>query len=109
MAAKKIIVVVFSLLLASTVLGRKEPTVRWGRQILTPTDDGLSAAQMVVDSNGTGNIYLVRLDDKKQDTPAQEHASMAHTSTENPILDSDLTESCGGGCCGKGCGDDTVF
>ena len=50
---KRIMVVVFSLLLTSTALGRKEATVRWGHRILTSTDIGLNAGQMVVHSNGS--------------------------------------------------------
>jgi hypothetical protein len=49
--------VVLSLSLTTAGLGDNTPTVRWGHQILTPTDDGLTSGQMVVNSNGS--IFLI--------------------------------------------------
>jgi len=51
---KRIILVVFSLCLASTAMGRTAPAVRWGHQLETDTDDVARAA--VVDSND--DIYF---------------------------------------------------
>ncbi|MFC1635840.1 hypothetical protein ACFL5Z_13455 [Planctomycetota bacterium] len=45
----KIIIVIFSLCLTSTAMGRNAPVVRWGHQLVTPTDNVARAA--VVDSN----------------------------------------------------------
>ncbi len=46
---KKIILVILSLCLTSAALGRNAPAVRWGHQLVTPTDDVARAA--VADSN----------------------------------------------------------
>ncbi|MHC4259654.1 MAG: NHL repeat-containing protein [Planctomycetota bacterium] len=51
---KRIILVIFFLYLTSTVLGRNAPAVRWGHQLVTPTDDVAHAA--VADSND--DIYF---------------------------------------------------
>lgn len=55
MSAKKTILLVFSLFLTSTTVGRNAPKVRWGHQLVTPTFDAARAA--VVDSND--DIYFV--------------------------------------------------
>ena len=65
---KRIMVVVFSLLLTSTALGRKEATVSWGHRILTSTDNGLNAGQMVVDSIGSLFFVIDRGDSVKSRT-----------------------------------------
>ncbi len=59
------IVLIFSLCLASTTLGQDAPTVRWGHQLVTPTQDSIFGA-MVVDSND--GIYIA-VSRSPQDAP----------------------------------------
>ena len=44
-----------SLLMSSTMLGKNNPTVRWGHQLVTPTKDSIFGS-MVTDSND--GIYM---------------------------------------------------
>ena len=53
---RRMFLVVFSLCLTSMVLGSKAPTIRWGHQLLTPTQDSIQGGAMVADSND--GIYI---------------------------------------------------
>lgn len=64
-ANKRVILAIFSLYLTSTTLGRSAPTIRWGNQLVTPTQDSIFGA-MVVDSND--GIYIV-VSRKPKDAP----------------------------------------
>ena len=50
----RIMLVVFSLCVTTAALGRYAPTVRWGHQLVTPTDDVPRAAV----ADGNDGIYV---------------------------------------------------
>ncbi|MBN2182941.1 MAG: SBBP repeat-containing protein [Sedimentisphaerales bacterium] len=53
----RIISLVFSLCLITTTLGQSPPAIKWGRQLITPTRDGIHNGVLVTDSNDC--IYIV--------------------------------------------------
>lgn len=63
---KTIFWIIFSFCLAAASPGQNEPVVRWGHQLLTPTQDSIHNGVMVADSNDC--IYIV-VSRAPKDTP----------------------------------------
>jgi hypothetical protein len=91
---KRIISVIFSLYLTSTVVGQNTPTVRWGHQLVTPTKDTIFGA-MVVDSNDGIYIAVSRTPMDAPDSTSKDQYLLKYNQDGEQVWSKQLGENAG--------------
>ena len=81
---KRTMLVVFSLCLTSTALGRSAPGVQWGRQIVTPTNDSIFGTLVAHSNEG---VYLAVSRKSKDDAgkSSEDRYLLKYSQDGNPL------------------------